>query len=296
MTDEKTMMVDGGGVGAGGWVGGVRGGWGKQASQPCGWRAVRSGLALGLLFLLYQPFLAQGKARLCARSCSLSARFAGSDASPTAGAVRQGEAPLDGQGLRGHAKCHVATVDDAGPERRRRCPSHRRGEGKSIAEHGPIPTDAHLIPPTSSSSSPSSPPSRRLERHAETLGLSGKPWYAYRKPEPRIFSGASTSAATSTADASAPPKVPFNEEMFRTQYMEWTLQKNAYNPDIAAAMRTNVRKQASLSTVDPTTMQQDPARSSEHVKAASPTPRSPRGPLPCQRSLASRMSTRRHDE
>ena len=55
--------------------------------------------------------------------------------------------------------------------------------------------------------------------------------------------------------------------MYRAQYMEWTLQKNAFNPDIAAAMRTNVKKQASLTMVAPGDAV-DPARSSENVKAA----------------------------
>ena len=36
--------------------------------------------------------------------------------------------------------------------------------------------------------------------------------------------------------------------MWRTRHNEWTLQKNAYNPDIASQMRTNVRKAASLTS------------------------------------------------
>jgi hypothetical protein len=162
------------------------------------------------------------------------------------------------------------TVDDVGLERRRAVPFPSTWKGKSIAEHGPIPTDAHLIPSNLVIVKPELSSFKEDASGAgKPLGLSGKPWYAYRKPEPPIFQGsAAGDAGAGEAASSSAPKVPFNEEMYRTQHMEWTLQKNAYNPDIAAAMRTNVRKQASLSTVDPSTLTQDPARSSENVKAA----------------------------
>ena len=74
-------------------------------------------------------------------------------------------------------------------------------------------------------------------------------------------------ASTTEAPAPTPARALPDEEMWRTQYQEWTLQKNAFNPDIAAAMRTNVKKQAKLMVVDPA-LNQDPARTSENVKAA----------------------------
>ena len=42
---------------------------------------------------------------------------------------------------------------------------------------------------------------------------------------------------------------------------------NAYNPDIAAQMRTNVRKQAAMVMTDPKLVA-DPARTSENVRMA----------------------------
>ena len=157
------------------------------------------------------------------------------------------------------------TVDTLAVERRGAVPFDSTWNGTSISVSGPIPTDDHLIPSNfvitkadavnfqARNTGPTAP-----------LGLSGKPWATYSKPEPVIFN---PSASASAAAAPPQPKRQMDEEMWRTQYQEWTLQKNAFNPDIAAAMRTNVRKQASLQMVDPTGAV-DPARSSENVKAA----------------------------
>ena len=60
--------------------------------------------------------------------------------------------------------------------------------------------------------------------------------------------------------------------MWRTQYQEWTLQKNAYNPDIASQMRTNVRKAAALTSAKQETSEHDEKasdlRASHQVKLA----------------------------
>lgn len=155
------------------------------------------------------------------------------------------------------------TVDDVGLETRRAVPFPSTWEGASISEHGPIPTDAHLIESKLVIFRGAPKSFKGTESSGKPLHLSGIPWASYNKPTPSVFAPSASSSVTPVA-----PEIPFNEEMFRTQYMEWTLQKNAYNPDIAAAMRTNVRKQASLSMVDPSEMFVDPARSSANVKAA----------------------------
>ena len=131
---------------------------------------------------------------------------------------------------------------------------------------GPVPSDDHLVP--SGNVVQLSPPVdfSALDEPHEILGLSGKPYASYRATRPDIFV---PKADPSSFAQPAPPKMRTKEEeeMWRAQYMEWTLQKNAYNPDIAAGMRTNVRKQASL-TVPPVDKPQDPARTSENVRAA----------------------------
>ena len=61
-------------------------------------------------------------------------------------------------------------------------------------------------------------------------------------------------------------------EMWRTRHNEWTLQKNAYNPDIASQMRTNVRKAAALTSAKQETSEHDEKasdlRASHQVKLA----------------------------
>jgi len=156
-----------------------------------------------------------------------------------------------------------STVDLLGLERRRAVPYASTWEGASISEHGPIPTDAHLIPSNMVIVKPELP---NFKVPAGATGaiskLGGKPWASYEVSRPEVFQ--------QTSGVEPPPpahKPKMDEEMYRAQYMEWTLQKNAFNPDIAAAMRTNVKKQASLTMVDPASSV-DPARSSENVKAA----------------------------
>jgi len=157
------------------------------------------------------------------------------------------------------------TVDQLSLARRTAVPFASTWEGSSISEHGPIPTDAHLIPSKHVIVKPELPSFKIMASDREANKLGGKPWASYVTPQPPVFNEPSSSG-----DAVAPPEKPkrvMDEEMWRAQYQEWTLQKNAFNPDIAAAMRTNVRKQASLTMVDPESSQ-DPARSSENVKAA----------------------------
>ena len=71
----------------------------------------------------------------------------------------------------------------------------------------------------------------------------GKPWASFNPSVPSVLAGREPTKA-------APPvaKPTTDEEMWRTRHNEWTLQKNAYNPDIASQMRTNVRKAAALTS------------------------------------------------
>ena len=60
----------------------------------------------------------------------------------------------------------------------------------------------------------------------------GKPWASFNPSVPSVLAGREPTEAK-------PPVVPAttDEEMWRTRFNEWTLQKNAYNPDIASQMR-----------------------------------------------------------
>jgi len=188
-------------------------------------------------------------------------------------------------------------VDQCSVARRAPVPYPSTWKGTSVSEHGPIPTDAHLIP-SNLVIFKKQPPS--FQGNTDTSGavskLGGLPYASFRKEEGSVFTETAASSTSATA-AAATTKIPINEEMWRTQYQEWTLQKNAYNPDIAAAMRTNVRKQASLMVVDPE-LSQDPARSSENVKAAlthaeetGPAPPRPKGKLRPAHYLPQAMAT-----
>ena len=157
-----------------------------------------------------------------------------------------------------------STVDELSLMRRTAVPYPSTWQGASVAEHGPIPTDAHLIPSNMVITKPELP-SFKVAASAESSKLGGKPWASFELSQPIVF--VEPSAAVADDAAAEKPKPKMDEEMWRAQYLEWTLQKNAYNPDIAASMRTNVRKQASLTMVDPGAAV-DPARSSENVKAA----------------------------
>jgi len=148
------------------------------------------------------------------------------------------------------------TVDDLALARRSAVPYPSSWTGGSISETGPIPCDGHLLP-SSYVIAPRS--SKTIFKKAPVRNI---------KPPP---------------SDGGPSGLPRDEEMERTRYMEWTLQKNAFNPDIAAALRTNVNKQAKLQLLDPM-LNQDPARTSENVRAAlchsdttGPAPAVPKG-------------------
>jgi len=157
-----------------------------------------------------------------------------------------------------------STVDLLGITHRSAVPYASTWEGHSVSESGPIPTDAHLVPSGTTVVMAKPPDFQALDDDHEILGLSGHPYAMYAKPQDAIFT-----AKPLDGDPIKPVRVRTKdeEEMWRAQFMEWTLQKNAFNPDIAAAQRTNVRKAAELSA-PPLNKPQDPARTSENVRAA----------------------------
>lgn len=155
--------------------------------------------------------------------------------------------------------------DEVAQWRRSAVPYPSTWTGTSVADTGPIPTDNHLIPsnfivfkaePTKFKPDDS--------KGGDALHLGGLPWASYTTPQPEVFSGP---PAETAPPPPGPPAPVYDQELQRARGMEWTLQKNAFNPDIAAAMRTNVRKMAAMSTMVPG-QAQDPARTSENVKAA----------------------------
>jgi len=160
-----------------------------------------------------------------------------------------------------------STVDQLSLTKRSAVPFPSTWNGESISEHGPIPTDNHLIPSNMVIKSADASIFKANASQHSSMHISGKPWASYVTPQPSIGPCPSFSGAAVPPPPAAPKPTKVDEEMWRTQYQEWTLQKNAFNPDIAAAMRTNVRKQAMLTVVDPA-LNQDPARTSENVRAA----------------------------
>ena len=155
-------------------------------------------------------------------------------------------------------------VDLLGIATRSAVPYPSTWTGKAISMTGPIPQDLHLVPSGTTIMMSAPPDFKAMDGGHEILGLSGKPYAGYTKPHESIFL------------AKQPPVPPVKKvrqrtdeevELWKAQFNEWTLQKNSYNPDIAAATRTNVRKAASL-MAPPLDKPSDPARTSENVRAA----------------------------
>jgi len=157
-------------------------------------------------------------------------------------------------------------VDDVMLAKRSAVPYPSTFTGKSVSDTGPIPTDAHLIPSgfTVVKSDPGD--FEVADGDHEQLGLGGKPWASYTLTQPSVYARKLPDGAYAARKPERTRTVA-EEEMWRARYGEWTLQKNAFNPDIAAALRTNVRKQANLS-IPALDKPQDPARTSENVRAA----------------------------
>lgn len=157
-------------------------------------------------------------------------------------------------------------------------------EAVSCELRGPIPFDSHLLP-SNCVIPKSSLPDFTVETSRGTVKATGKPWASYEKPTPSIFTTtASNTFSEIDEQGREPPMV--DEELWRTRYIEWTLQKNAYNPDVAAALRcaTILRHKRLCATLILTYRQTKNARSVSRTRPC---------PLPALHA-ANRNSSRNH--
>ena len=102
----------------------------------------------------------------------------------------------------------------------------------------PYPQDSHLI------ESKFLIPQRKLPFYVpddvkQNPTNKGPPWAQFTPPQPNIFD-----VPVPVVPVEPPVEPPLDEEMYRTRVNEWTLQKNAYNPDIASQMRCACRPRA----------------------------------------------------
>ena len=131
----------------------------------------------------------------------------------------------------------------------------------------PYPRDGHMVRTSEVvKKRPLKPFDARAVPFTEVTG--GKPWYTHTHTYPTIFDPHAVHAEKKEAAGSS----AMDMEMWRTRHNEWTLQKNAYNPDIASQMRTNVRKAAALTSAKQETSEHDEKasdlRASHQVKLA----------------------------
>ena len=160
----------------------------------------------------------------------------------------------------------ASTVDLLALKKKSAIPYPSTWEGESISKTGPVPTDAHLIPSGYLVIMGKRGGFKKYMEGGKPMGLSGTPYYAYAPPQPDVFKPGASSEPF-YVEPEEKRRTGEEQEIWRTRFQEWTLQKNAYNPDIAAAMRTNVKKQAEMSLVE-TDKEPDPARTSENVRLA----------------------------
>lgn len=129
-----------------------------------------------------------------------------------------------------------ATVDELSIMRRSAVPYQSQYDqnlrSKTIV---PIPADAHLIPSKEVIVKPEM--SVFKIQTGVSLGASTEtPWATYQRPTPAIFPGTKSKPYHEEDTAPYAASVE-DEEMWRAREQEWIIQKNAYNPDVAAQMR-----------------------------------------------------------
>tara|TARA_B110001452_G_scaffold255277_1_gene247559 strand:- start:821 stop:1468 length:648 start_codon:yes stop_codon:yes gene_type:complete len=135
----------------------------------------------------------------------------------------------------------AAAVDELGAVRRLPVPFVSSEPVPEVSL--PYPQDSHLV--RSGEICFINPPGIFIPPEvSHTHASHDKPWATFEKTDRSIFSNTGP-VAPKPADEGP---TALDEEMYRTRHNEWTLQKNAYNPDIASQMRTNVRKAASLTS------------------------------------------------
>jgi len=157
----------------------------------------------------------------------------------------------------------ASAVDKLSIARRTIPPYASEWGGASISEHGPIPTDLHLM--ESKHAIVKQQPTGFHESitntsHMSVPRLGRKPYYAFELTQPKVFE-----AAPQGLGSPEIRKTQIDEEMWRARAFEWKMQKNAFNNEVSAALRTSVRTQCKLAYVPKGI---DPARVSANVRAA----------------------------
>jgi hypothetical protein len=108
----------------------------------------------------------------------------------------------------------------------------------------PLPRDGHFVRTSDLVKMAPPKPYVATTRGFDGMIASGTPWTTYVKPQPSIFGRSQALQEHGEGQQTAKPAL--DKLALLTQHNEWTLQKNNYQPDIAAAMRIDVRKSAYL--------------------------------------------------
>jgi len=133
----------------------------------------------------------------------------------------------------------------------------------------PVPRDSHFERTGDLIRVAPGKPYEAAARGFDGLLASGTPWSTYAKPQPSVF-GRSLAMQPREGEPAPEAKPAPDKVELVTQHNEWTLQKNNFQPDIAAAMRIDVRKSAylALHIADMRADPNDSLQSSANIKGA----------------------------
>jgi len=115
---------------------------------------------------------------------------------------------------------------------------------------GPLPSDTHLERSADVVSKRTLPTFQAAES-MQTRASGGKPWASFEQSQPGVFDSASRRTCGEAGQESGElgggsEAKHVDADLALTSYNEWNLQKNGFNPDVAAQMRINVRKSANI--------------------------------------------------
>ena len=100
----------------------------------------------------------------------------------------------------------------------------------------PLPEDAHLVPSGHLVTKKGYGDVVMSGKHSSRGALQSEaPWATFSMPTPTVFEA--NKPAPPAPDAAGPADTARREELLLTRHNEWNLQRNNYNPDIAAQMR-----------------------------------------------------------
>ena len=102
----------------------------------------------------------------------------------------------------------------------------------------PLPEDAHLVPSGNLVTKKGLGDVVMSGKHSSRGALQKEPppWATFSMPAPNVFEPSKPATPASDAGAAAGDNAR-REELLLTRHNEWNLQRNNYNPDIAAQMR-----------------------------------------------------------